>query len=187
MRPWAFAGAAVALLLSLGGPLGRAAEADFAAHMAQHMLLIGAAAPLFALAFVPPFRVRAGAAFAAHAAAIWSAHVPIVVDWMLAYHWVHALEHVVLGGSGVLFWWALRRRPGEGAIWTLATMLHTGFLGALLTFAPRPLYPEVSLAEQQLAGLIMWVPGGMLYLAAGLVFAYRWLSHATDGRHPVSS
>jgi cytochrome c oxidase assembly factor CtaG len=54
-------------------------------------------------------------------------------------------------------------------------MIHTSMLGALLTFAPRLLYPTYTLEDQQLAGLIMWVPGGFLYVAAALSFAAAWL------------
>jgi cytochrome c oxidase assembly factor CtaG len=182
------AGAAAALLLALGGPLGRLADASFAAHMVQHMMLIGVAAPLFTLALGAPWRVHPAAAFAAHAAAIWSAHLPAVVAWMAAYHAVHVAEHVALLGTAILFWWSLRQRtPGEAALWTLFTLIHTGFLGALLTFAPRPLYAGIGIEEQQLAGLIMWVPGGLVYIAAGLAFAHHAFSDAPHRGHPVRS
>jgi cytochrome c oxidase assembly factor CtaG len=53
--------------------------------------------------------------------------------------------------------------------------MHTGFLGALLTFANAPFYGDTrSLADQQLAGLIMWVIGGIPYFIASLWIAYRW-------------
>jgi len=59
--------------------------------------------------------------------------------------------------------------------------MHTGSLGALLTFARAPLYPPGDLADQQLAGLVMWVPGGLVYLAAmATVVAGTWLRQA-DG------
>jgi cytochrome c oxidase assembly factor CtaG len=49
-------------------------------------------------------------------------------------------------------------------------------LGTLLTFSPRPLYPSYGYEDQQLAGLLMWIPGGLCYLAAGLAFAATWLA-----------
>jgi putative membrane protein len=68
-------------------------------------------------------------------------------------------------------------------------MIHTGLLGALLTLAPRicyarqthdaPLFGWTPLQDQQLAGLFMWVPGGAIYLAAGLWLLARWLTSAT--------
>lgn len=166
----------VALALSLLGPLHDAAGRSLAAHMGQHILLIGVAAPLLALSWPVP-RLTAGATFVVHGAAIWLAHSPAVIAWMAADQAAHMLAHAALFGTALAFWWALLRRGGgEASLWVLATMIHTGVLGALLTFAPRTLYAGFTLADQQLAGLAMWVPGGFLYLAAGLAFAWRLLS-----------
>ena len=67
-----------------------------------------------------------------------------------------------------------------------ATLLHGGILGALITLAPQPIYrwyrggTEVlglsPLEDQQLAGLLMWVPLGTIYLAACLMLARRFLT-----------
>ena len=191
-RPWPLAGAVAALFLALIWPLDVLSEQSFAAHMAQHMFLIGVAAPLLVLSR-PSLRFFRGntwasifsktsapTAFALHAAAIWLGHAPLIIAWTVAYRGMHILEHAVLLGTGMLFWWALcrcgRAGYGEAALWSLATMIHTGVLGALLTFAPRVLYASYALADQQLAGLVMWAPGGACYLVAGLAFASAWLS-----------
>jgi len=201
--PGSFAAALLVLLAALSGPLESAAEASLAAHMVQHMLLIGVAAPLLAFAHPSPrlagwpvaarravaTAVRAlqpigrpRAAFALHAAAIWLAHAPRVVDWAAAYPWVHVLEHVVLIGTALAFWWALLRahaaRSAAAPLLALGTLIHTGLLGALLALAPHALYPGYGLEDQQLAGLIMWVPGGLCYLAAGLAIATAWVPRA---------
>jgi cytochrome c oxidase assembly factor CtaG len=194
--PWPFAGALLALFLALVWPLERLAEASFAAHMAQHMLLIGVAAPLLAASRprLPLLKGRAAlvrpvlwlaapaTAFFLHAAAIWIGHAPRVIEWSLEHRWVHALDHLAFVATAALLWWSLLARgragAGESALWTLGTMIHTGALGALLTFSPRLLYPRYGLEDQQLAGLVMWIPGGLCYLAAGLAFASAWL----DGR-----
>jgi cytochrome c oxidase assembly factor CtaG len=67
------------------------------------------------------------------------------------------------------------------------TMVHTGALGALITLAPGlwfPLYVEPCSAlgvdplhDQQVGGLIMWVPAAAAYLIGGLAIAARWLTH----------
>jgi putative membrane protein len=72
------------------------------------------------------------------------------------------------------------------------TMVHTGALGALLTLAPAlwyPLYVEPSAAlgfdalqDQQMGGLVMWVPGGLAYFASALFMVARWL----DERHAAA-
>jgi cytochrome c oxidase assembly factor CtaG len=64
-------------------------------------------------------------------------------------------------------------------------MMHTGLLGALLTFSSRVWYPRYSetteawgltpLEDQQLSGLVMWVPPGVVYLFAALLLLFRWL------------
>jgi cytochrome c oxidase assembly factor CtaG len=71
-------------------------------------------------------------------------------------------------------------RAGQArTLWALAallfTLMHTGFLGALLTFARDPLYAETrDLQDQQLAGLIMWVAGAVPYLIASAWMGHRW-------------
>jgi cytochrome c oxidase assembly factor CtaG len=165
----------IAAALALIGPLHDAAERSLAAHMVQHMLLIGVAAPLLAPS-LPRLRFSPAAAFALHGAVIWLAHAPAAIAWMAQSHVVHMAAHAALFGSAILFWWALLPRSGAASLWALATMIHTGILGALMTFAPRELYTGYSLQDQQLAGLIMWVPGGFLYLGAGLAFARRWIA-----------
>jgi cytochrome c oxidase assembly factor CtaG len=73
-----------------------------------------------------------------------------------------------------------------GAIFYLfATAMHSGGLGALLTVSPRPWYPAYEgmtaawgltpLEDQQLAGLIMWIPAGASYLVAGLALTAAWI------------
>jgi putative membrane protein len=163
----------VALALALFGPVHEAAHESLAAHMVQHILLIGVAAPLLAVSLAR-LRIPAAPAFAAHGAVFWLAHAPVVVAAMAASGVVHVLAHAALFGTALAFWCAIARgSAGEASLWVLATMIHTGVLGALLTVAPRPLYPGIALEDQQLAGLLMWVPGGFLYLAAGLAYAWR--------------
>jgi cytochrome c oxidase assembly factor CtaG len=75
------------------------------------------------------------------------------------------------------------------------TVLHSGLLGALLTLSPRLWFPQqgllaaefglTPLEDQQLAGLLMWIPMGTLYTCAGLFFAHRWLSES-GLRHAAS-
>jgi cytochrome c oxidase assembly factor CtaG len=125
-----------------------------------------------------------------HGAAIWIWHIPILLDATIRSEGMHRLQHISFLVTALFFWWAIIRRPvreyGLGAAHVFATMMHTGFLGALLTLAPRVFYPLQTvnapqfgltpLQDQQLAGLFMWVPGGALYLAAGLWLIGRWLS-----------
>jgi cytochrome c oxidase assembly factor CtaG/cytochrome c2 len=146
-------------------------------------------------------------AWLAHAVAIWVWHAPAPYDLAVRVPVLHALEHASLLGTAVLFWWALLHRPkahahlGAAAVYVFTTALHTGLLGVLLLLAHRPWYAHYvrtaaslgidPLEDQQLAGLIMWIPGGVLLGAWALVCVAVWLRemeqrqakiHATSSR-----
>ena len=127
-----------------------------------------------------------------HGIAIWLWHAPVLYEAGLRSEAMHALQHAAFIGTAILFWWAAlkgrRRLSGEVLVALFITALHTGALGALLTFAESLWYPAYAattgpwglspLSDQQLAGLIMWIPGGAVYLAVGLSVIGRWLGAA---------
>lgn len=129
-----------------------------------------------------------------HNAAIWIWHLPALYDAALTSDPVHALEHLSFFGTALLLWWVAlapgagrRTRLATGLLLVFGTALSTGILGAVLTFAPRVWYPAQGqgaqvwhlspLEDQQLAGLIMWVPGGLLYVVAAAGLFIAWLEH----------
>jgi putative membrane protein len=127
-------------------------------------------------------------AWCLHALALWAWHVPALFAASLADEAIHALQHASFLGTALLFWWSVLPRPGFRAggaalASVFTTMMHTSALGALLTFAPRAgyagpgaaAYGLTALEDQQLGGLVMWVPGGMAYLVAGLLLVAGWL------------
>jgi cytochrome c oxidase assembly factor CtaG len=121
---------------------------------------------------------------------IWIWHVPASYDLAARSPVVHGLEHVSFLGSATLFAWTLLRGPGArarfglAALYVFTTALHTGLLGALLLFARRPWFATYRLTaprfgidpleDQQLAGLIMWIPAGVLLAAAALTLVAFW-------------
>jgi putative membrane protein len=131
-------------------------------------------------------------AWISHAAAMWVWHLPILYQAALNREPVHVLEHACFLGTALLFWWPLlgarggRRLDGGAAFLYLVTAAVQGMaLGALIAFARTAWYPAYAasapawgltpLQDQQLAGLIMWVPAGTAYgLAAGAIFV-TWL------------
>lgn len=137
-----------------------------------------------------------GAAAALHGLLLWAWHAPVLFDAALRNELLHWLEHVTLLGGGIIYWRALRcargAQLGWALAWTLVTVIHSGLLGALITLAPAPLYDmylqrigvAAALADQQLAGLVMWVPVGAMYLAAALWLAGRALSDHRGARLP---
>jgi putative membrane protein len=218
----AFAGGWIMLLLALVSPLDRLGGVLFSAHMAQHELLMAAAAPLLVLGrplipFVWAFPMSARRtlgdwaaaplvrrswelvtlpliAWTLHAVAIWLWHAPALFQATLESDLIHTFQHVSFLGTGLLFWWTiLRRREGRlgrpAAVLSLfTTSVHTTVLGAFLAFSPRVWYPIYAssttawgltpLQDQQLAGMIMWVPAGLAYLIAALAIVASWLKEA---------
>jgi putative membrane protein len=138
-------------------------------------------------------------AWTLHGIAIWVWHAPALFEATLRSDLIHTLQHLTFLGTGLLFWWALLRgvhgRLGRPAVvlYLFTTSVHTTLLGALLTFSSRPWYPLYAsgtaawglspVEDQQLGGLIMWVPAGLAYLAATLVIAASWLREPTDPGH----
>ena len=129
-------------------------------------------------------------AFVVHGLVIWLWHFPTPYQLALQHRLLHDLEHATFLFTGLWFWWSLiapgrsgRAGFGLACILAVLTLMHTGMLGALMTFAPQLLYPEHpagfagfdALSDQQLAGLLMWVPGGFIYGAAALALAGVWL------------
>jgi cytochrome c oxidase assembly factor CtaG/cytochrome c2 len=127
-----------------------------------------------------------------HTAAIWGWHAPIPYQAALASSTVHFLEHSSFMVTALLVWAIVLRgatsvRTGGGAalLVLLASMVQSGGLGALLLFSRRVWYPLQAvrptdfgltpLQDQQLAGLIMWVPGGFIYLGAAVWVLAAWL------------
>ena len=122
-----------------------------------------------------------------HALVLWLWHAPILFEAALHNNASHTAQHVSFVGSALLFWWAVlgdgsfRRQRGAAMLYIFTTMAHTGALSALLTWSALVWYPSYvgvgeafgmgALEDQQLGGLIMWVPEGLAYLIAGPALA----------------
>jgi putative membrane protein len=124
-------------------------------------------------------------AWLVHAAAIWVWHVPLLYEATLTSELIHLAQHASFFGTALLFWWAAfafgrrqRLRHGLGAVYVFTTAMHSSILSALLTFSLviwYPIYAErtaawglTPLEDQQLGGLLMWIPAGIIYLVAAL-------------------
>jgi putative membrane protein len=129
-----------------------------------------------------------------HAIALWIWHIPALYQAALRSDYIHGVQHFFFFVTASLFWWALihgrygRVGYGIAVLYVFVTTLHSGILGALLTFSSRvwyPYYQRAGLAwgidpveDQQLAGLIMWVPAGIILVVLGLSLFAMWLSEA---------
>jgi cytochrome c oxidase assembly factor CtaG len=126
-----------------------------------------------------------------HAVAIWLWHIPRLFEAALEHEPLHAVQHLSFFLSAALFWWALihgrygRVGYGLSVLFVFATALHTSVLGALLSLGQTLWYPESAgrsrvlgiepLDDQQLAGLLMWVPSGVIFALLGLALFSAWL------------
>jgi putative membrane protein len=129
-----------------------------------------------------------------HGAALWGWHVPGLFEEALAHETIHALQHLSFFLTAALFWWSLVHgrygRAGYGAavFFVFATALHSGLLGAMLTFARSLWYPTHEartraagldpLQDQQVAGLLMWIPAGVLLAIVAIALLSAWLGEA---------
>ena len=128
-------------------------------------------------------------------------HVPRLYDATLASEPLHIFEHLTFLVTATIFWWPIlapledsRMSHGAAFAYLGAAMLVTGVLGIAITFAPVGVYtaylhPHDELgildglrhswgltteADQELGGLLMWVPGGLVYLGAIMAVLARW-------------
>jgi cytochrome c oxidase assembly factor CtaG len=129
-------------------------------------------------------------AFVLYGVALWIWHVPTLYDAALEHEAVHIVQHLCFFGTAALFWWGIvhgrQGRTGYGAavVYLFVTAVHGGVLGALMTVAPRVWYAPylvhhpaglTPLEDQQLAGLLMWVPAGLAFAAGALLLFAGWL------------
>jgi putative membrane protein len=129
-----------------------------------------------------------------HGAVRWLWHVPALFEGAMRNEALHAVQHATFFATAALFWWALvhgrygKAGYGLGVLFVFATALHTSVLGALIAVAPRLLYSIYQhraerlgwqpLEDQELAGLLMWVPSGVLFLLSALALFAAWLGEA---------
>jgi cytochrome c oxidase assembly factor CtaG len=123
------------------------------------------------------------------AGALWIWHLPALYQAALRSRPVHELQHVMFFVTSCLFWRVLldplsrlRMNQGAGVLYLFLTSLHATILGVFMALSPRVWYADYvprtgrwnlsPLEDQQLAGLIMWMPACMIYAAvAALIFA----------------
>ena len=171
-------------------PFCALSSALFSARVLHHVLLIAAVAPLLALA-VPLRRMPSpplAALVSLHTIILWVWHMPAPYEWGLASVPAYWLMQLSLLISAWFLWRTIfvSTAPlGQALFALVATIGQMGLLAALIVFAPRPLYAVHftstaawgmdPLTDQQLAGLLMWVPASLPYLGVGLWLAWSSL------------
>jgi cytochrome c oxidase assembly factor CtaG len=133
-------------------------------------------------------------AWAIELVVLWGWHLPALFERTLTSDLAHAAQHASFLSASLLFWWAVfqggERRFGYGmsVMYLFTTAVYSGILGALLTFSQRVWYPAYNgstavwgltpLEDQQIGGLIMWVPASIVYIVAGLWLFALWLAES---------
>lgn len=149
-------------------------------------------------------RIGRGYQFIMHPIPVWLLtcgtfvfwHAPGPYQWAIKNNAIHILEHLSFFGTSLMFWTLVlpihNRRPrldhGAALLLVIATAVLSGLPGALMIFAPRPLYPAHAVGaakwgltlmqDQQLAGLLMWIPAGTIYVGAAAWIFLEWLQAA---------
>jgi putative membrane protein len=129
-------------------------------------------------------------ALAAHLGVLYIWHTPAAYEAAVRSSAMHMLEHVTFLGTALLFWSAVMRygsRSGSSVLYVFAAMLLSMPIGALMIFsnvvwyhvyaAPAQALGTNALLDQQVAGAIMWAPGGVVYLIAATALFVGWLHH----------
>jgi putative membrane protein len=216
-RAVAFACGVAVLFVALCSAVDTYADVSFTLHMVQHLLLAFVAPPLLALGAPLALAMRVSTPERARRLSAWLRSAPVrtlanpvvgfaifaglpfvlhlspIYDLALRDAWVHALEHLVILGAGVVYWWPLvggdpmPHRPGYGArVVSLMLLLPAqAFLALTLYVADAPLYPTyanapaefggaAALTDQRAAAALMWVFGAVFTITAALVTAARW-------------
>ncbi len=144
---------------------------------------------------------------------VWIWHFPLFYNFALAHESVHAIQHLTFLVSATIFWWPVftpleeRRMPFPAVLlYIFLASLAEAILGIILTFIPAGLYPAylhpedpwhiltilrnnwgiTPQVDQQVGGLIMWVPGSLIYLTAILVCLLRWYN-SPETEYSISS
>ena len=135
-------------------------------------------------------------------AVMWAWHAPPLFDRALDSFGWHVAQHACFFASALIFWWAMLHPRGRSAGFGVsaaclfATSLIGGALGALMSLSSSPWYADYAamgmtgigldpVDDQRLAGLIMWIPGGLVHAVAAILLFYKWLKEADRAALPV--
>lgn len=141
---------------------------------------------------------RATACFVVFNVVIAAWHVPLLYNAAMANHNIHILEHLMFMAAAVLMWWPLASQlpelprlayPGQ-MLYCFLMSIPMSIIAIYITMADEVLYPHYSSAprimtlspmdDQLLGGLIMWVPGGLIFTIIMSVVFFKWAAHGGD-------
>jgi len=201
-RKLAFAGGSIAVALVLFPPLSTVAEQLFAFHMVQHLLLIAVAAPLFAASRAfEGLQRHAAVRKLTQPVTAWIAFVGVFLfwHWPAAFQWAAArettrlLEFASILIAALLFWSVALSPKGQGwfsyggrALFVMTAAVATDLPGVIMVFSPQSIcaMPDENAAlwgltpmqDQQIAGMLMWVPANLIFFGIATWLFALWIS-----------
>lgn len=186
-------GATLALVAM--GLLWHWSEMLFAAHMAQHLLLIAVAGPLLVLGGIT-IRTPPVAGWSLFVAVFLFWHWPAAFQWAARHPLTELLELGTILAAAICFWSGIlgpgKQNDGARALMVMTAAILTDLPGVVMLFAPRAIctmpyekagrFGLTPLEDQQVAGLLMWVPANLVFFGIATFLFARWigaLRHAT--------
>ena len=123
-----------------------------------------------------------------HAIGLWAWHIPVLFNASLRSDTIHTLQHFSFVLIALVFWYAMLRNYQHqlGAVlYLFTTAIHASVLGALITLSPVVWYTPYKqtthefgltpLEDQFLGGIVMWMPAGIAFIAAGIYLTAQYL------------
>jgi putative membrane protein len=177
-----------AAVVAIVGWLNGAAKILFAFHMTQHLLLIALAAPLAVLGGLT-WRMRPVLGWTLFVSLFLFWHVPAAFQWAASHH-AGALELASIFAAAIAFWSATLGEStlsdGGRALMVMTAAIVTDLPGVVMLFASRAIcvmpqenaarFGLTSLQDQQIAGLLMWVPANLVFFSIATFLFARWIS-----------
>jgi putative membrane protein len=127
---------------------------------------------------------------------VW--HLPPLYNTAMAYHPVHIVQHLTFMVASVLMWWPFLSPlpelprlsyPGQ-MLYCFLMVIPMSIVSIFISMADHVLYPAYSIAprvwditpmaDQQIGGLIMWIPGGLLFYVVMTFVFFKWAGRDTD-------
>jgi putative membrane protein len=192
-RSWLFlAPGLAAALIAILPPVADIAQHLFAAHMAQHLLLIAVAAPLL-VAGGMEVRIAPLTGWALFVGIFLFWHWPAAFRWAALSPVTATLELISILAAALCFWSGVLGRnnlnDGGRALLVMTAAVLTDLPGVVMVFSPTPFctmpaedaaaFHLTPLADQQIAGLLMWVPANLVFFAIATFLFARWMTRNT--------
>ena len=136
--------------------------------------------------------------FAAFQLTIAAWHLPVLYNQAMASHGIHIVQHLFFMVTAVMLWWPIQSQLPElprlsypmQMLYLFLATLPMAVVAVYITYSQSLLYPAYSAAprilgltpmqDQLLGGLIMWIPGGLIFFGVITVIFFRWQSHGAE-------